>query len=169
MPARELLILDSEAIAQKVRRMAFEIVEDCYDDHELFIVGIQPNGYEFAKLLKFEIEKIQGQKVHLHTLKLDKFHPNVNNIETSFKKTEDLKTKTVIVADDVGNTGKTLFYALAVFTQMQPKKIKTAVLVERQHKQFPVASDFVGLSLSTTLQENIRVVFEGKKGKAFLE
>jgi pyrimidine operon attenuation protein/uracil phosphoribosyltransferase len=52
---------------------------------------------------------------------------------------------------------------------MQPKKIKTAVLVERQHKRFPIASDFVGLSLSTTLQENIRVVFEGKKGKAFLE
>ena len=90
-------------------------------------------------------------------------------VKTSFAQGEKLKNKTLIVADDVGNTGRTLFYALAVFTAMQPKKIKTAVLVERQHKRFPVASDFVGLSLSTTLQEKIVVEFNGKKGIAYLE
>ncbi|MBX2903271.1 MAG: phosphoribosyltransferase [Chitinophagales bacterium] len=169
MTAKRTQILDSEAIAQKVRRMAYEIVEDCYEDKELVLVGIEPNGYEFARLLKSEIEKIQGQTVVLHSLAIDKEQPDVQAVKTSFAQGEKLKNKTLIVADDVGNTGRTLFYALAVFTAMQPKKIKTAVLVERQHKRFPVASDFVGLSLSTTLQEKIVVEFNGKKGIAYLE
>jgi pyrimidine operon attenuation protein/uracil phosphoribosyltransferase len=169
MPAKKLLILDHTAIARKIRRMAYEIVEDCYDERELILVGIEPNGFHLARMLKSEIEKIQHQKVEMHSIKMDKLHPAAESIKTSFEKTDRFKDKTIIVVDDVGNTGKTLFYALSVFTPLHPKKIKTAVLVERQHKLFPVASDFVGLSLSTTLQENIRVTFDGKKGEAFLE
>ena len=71
MTAKRTQILDSEAIAQKVRRMAYEIVEDCYEDKELVLVGIEPNGYEFARLLKSEIEKIQGQTVVLHSLAIE--------------------------------------------------------------------------------------------------
>lgn len=169
MSEKRLQILDSATIAQKVCRMAYEIVEDCYDDKELILVGIAPNGFSFARLLKEEIEKVQGQKVELHALKLDKQKPDVHKIDTTWVQDEALKNKTLILVDDVGNTGRTLFYALAAFTSAQPKKIKTAVLVERQHKRFPVASNFVGLSLSTTLQENISVEFDGKKGSAFLE
>lgn len=169
MTDKKLQILDSAAITQKVRRMAYEIVEDCYDDKELVLVGIEPNGYQFARLLKSEIEKIQNQKVELFPLKIDKEQPNIQTIETTLKENQTLKSKTLILVDDVGNTGKTLFYALATFTKMQPKKIKTAVLVERQHKRFPVASNFVGLSLSTTLQETIIVEFNGKNGVAYLE
>lgn len=169
MPNKKLQILDSTAITQKIRRMAYEIVEDCYDDKELVLVGIEPNGFRFARLLKNEIENIQSQKVELFPLKIDKQQPDVQKIETSLNENETLKNKTLILVDDVGNTGKTLFYALATFTKMQPKKIKTAVLVERQHKRFPVASNFVGLSLSTTLQETIIVEFNGKNGVVYLE
>ena len=66
----------------------------------------------------------------------------------------------VIVADDVVNAGKTLLYALKPILQFSPKKIQTLVLVERTHKAFPVTSDYVGLSIATTLEEHIIVEVE---------
>jgi pyrimidine operon attenuation protein/uracil phosphoribosyltransferase len=169
MPQKQVQILDDAAIKQKVTRMAYEIVEDCYDDKEIFMVGIEPNGYEFAKLLKAAIEKIEGQKVNLSSLAIDKVKPNVQEIVTSIEKDTLLNGKTIVLVDDVGNTGRTMFYSLHAFMHLKPKKIKTAILVERQHKSFPVASDFVGLSLSTTMKEHIRVEFVKGKGRAYLE
>ena len=148
--------------------MAYEIVEDCFEDKEIYLIGIEPNGFEFARLLKTAIEKIDNQKVHLASLNIDKAKPDADKIVISLDKLEVLNKKTVVLVDDVGNTGRTLFYSLAAFMKLQPKKIKTAVLVERQHKHFPVASDFVGLSLSTTMKEHILVEFTKGKGRAYL-
>lgn len=169
MPQKEVQILDDAAIQQKVKRMAYEIVEDCYEDREIFLIGIEPNGYEFAKQLKSAIEKIDGQKVQLYSIKIDKAKPDVKQIKTNIENDTLLNGKTVVLTDDVGNTGRTMFYTLNAFMHLQPKKIKTAVLVERQHKNFPVASDFVGLSLSTTMKEHILVEFKNGKGRAYLE
>ncbi len=149
--------------------MAYEISEECYDDKEIFLVGIQPNGFEFAKLLKKEIEKIGLSKVHLHSLTINKAEPKLQSITTDFSSFDVLKNKTLILADDVGNTGKTMYHALQIFSDVSFKKVKTTVLVERQHKNYPIASDFVGLSLSTTMQEHILVEFKNGKGAAFLE
>jgi pyrimidine operon attenuation protein/uracil phosphoribosyltransferase len=169
MLQKQVQILDDTAIKQKVTRMAYEIVEDCYDDKEIFVVGIEPNGYEFAKLLKTAIEKIEGQKVNLFSLNIDKQQPDVQAIKTDIEKDALLNGKTIILVDDVGNTGRTMFYSLHAFMHLAPKKIKTAVLVERQHNHFPVTSDYVGFSLSTTMKEHIRVEFAKGKGRAYLE
>jgi pyrimidine operon attenuation protein/uracil phosphoribosyltransferase len=66
-----------------------------------------------------------------------------------------------IIVDDVVNSGKTLLYSVKPFLEFQPKKIQTLVLVERSHNNFPVQSDYVGLSISTTLQEHIFVEVQG--------
>ena len=79
-----------------------------------------------------------------------------------------MKDKCIVLIDDVGNSGKTMFYALSTLMGSSPKMIKTALLVERLHKRFPVSSDYVGVSLSTTLQEHIRVEFKNDKGRAYL-
>ncbi|MCS6819752.1 MAG: phosphoribosyltransferase family protein [Chitinophagales bacterium] len=163
------MILNDKAIAQKIRRMAYEIAEECFDENEIMLVGILPNGYEFARLLKQEVEKILKADIHLFSLQIDKLNPNPDQIFIKPSIESSFEQKTWIIADDVGNTGKTLFYSLSLFPPLKPKKIKTAILVERQHKRYPVASDFVGLSLSTTLKENIRVEFKGGKGTAYLE
>jgi pyrimidine operon attenuation protein/uracil phosphoribosyltransferase len=74
-----------------------------------------------------------------------------------------------VVADDVSMTGKTMLYALQPFLKDKPKKIQTLVLVERQLKNFPVQSNFVGLHISTTLQEQIIVEQEqGRLTNAYL-
>lgn len=164
----KIQILTAEDIQQKTRRMAYQIVEENYEEAELILIGIQPNGFEYAEQLKKEIEAIDDLKVTLVGLSLNKTNPlsqqiNLANTELS------LDNKAVIVVDDVANTGKTLYYALKPVMEFSPAKVQVAVLVDRQHKLFPVSPDFVGLSLSTTLQEHIHVKFDSAgKGKAFL-
>ena len=165
---KKVRILDSEEIQQKTRRIAYQIVEDNYDESELVMIGIKPNGYEYAEQLKKEIEAIDGIKVLLIELELNKSKPLESEIRLELGK-KSLDNKTVIVVDDVANTGKTLYYALKPVMEFSPKKVQAAVLVDRQHKLFPVSPDFVGLSLSTTMQEHILVEFDSKgKGTAFL-
>lgn len=161
-------ILDTEEIKQKTRRIAYQIVEDNYDEKELIIIGIKPNGYRYAAQLKKEIEQIDGMQVNLVALHLNKHQPLQEKIELETGK-KSLDNKTVILVDDVANTGKTMYYALKPIMEFSPRKVQAAVLVDRQHKLFPVTPDFVGLSLSTTLQEHILVEFDEKgNGAAYL-
>lgn len=161
-------ILDTEEIKQKTRRIAYQIVEENYDEKELVIIGIKPNGYRYAAQLKKEIEQIDGMQVSLISLNLNKDKPLEDKIELEASK-KGLDNKTVILVDDVANTGKTMYYALKPIMEFSPRKVQAAVLVDRQHKLFPITPDFVGLSLSTTLQEHIQVAFDEKgNGTAFL-
>jgi pyrimidine operon attenuation protein/uracil phosphoribosyltransferase len=165
---KKLQILDNDDIRQKTRRIAYQIVESNYDESELTLIGIKPNGYGYAELLKKEIEAIDKIKVVLVELSLDKGKPLENEISLALGK-HTLNNKTVVMVDDVANTGKTLYYALKPVMEFSPKKVQAAVLVDRQHKMFPVTADFVGLSLSTTLMEHILVKFDAKgNGNAWL-
>ena len=162
---KKVQILSSEDIQQKTRRIAYQIVEDNYGETELTMIGIKPNGYEYAEQLKKEIEAIDGIKITLVELSLNKTKPLESEISLTLGK-HTLNNKTVIVVDDVANTGKTLYYAFKPVMEFAPKKVQAAVLVDRQHKLFPVTPDFVGLSLSTTLKEQILVEFTGKSSVA---
>lgn len=165
---KKVLILDNDAIRQKTTRIAYQIVEDNYDENELVIIGIKPNGFEYAQQLKKEIDNIDGIKVTLIELEMNKVKPLESEIKFDLGR-KTLDNKTVIIVDDVANTGKTLYYALKPIMEFSPKKVQAVVLVDRQHKLFPVAPDFVGLSLSTTLQEHITVEFDSKgAGAAYL-
>lgn len=158
-------ILNSAEIKQKTRRIAYQIVEDNYDEKEIILIGIKPNGYEYAGQLKKEIEAIDNNTVTLLELTMNKQKPLENDIILQTGNT-NLNNKTIIVVDDVANTGKTLYYALKPIMEYSPKKVQAVVLVDRQHKLFPVTPDFVGLSLSTTLKEHISVEFKSKESSA---
>lgn len=162
------LILNHEEIKQKTRRIAYQIVEDNSDEKELVMIGIKPNGFVYAQTLKKEIESIEAIKVTLLELALNKAKPLEDEIKVTLGKLS-LNNKTVLIVDDVANTGKTLYYALKPIMDFSPKKVQAVVLVDRQHKLFPVTADFVGLSLSTTLREQITVEFDSKgKSNAYL-
>lgn len=161
---KKTLILDNGSIAQKTRRMAYQIVEENYEEKEIIMIGLLEEGHVYARMLKKEIETISKVCVHLHSMSIDKAKPLSRPIVLE-PAHFDYSEKTVLLVDDVANTGKTLFYALRPLLGFSPKKVMTAVLVDRQHKIFPVLIDFVGLSLSTTMQEHIGVEF-GKEGNA---
>ena len=161
---KKTLILDQADITQKTRRMAYQIVEDNYDEKEIIMIGILTGGYEYAKLLKKEIEAISEISIKFHSLAMDKSEPLSHPIAMDKEKIS-LDKKVVLMVDDVANTGKTMYYALKPIMDFSPKKVQVAVLVDRQHKLFPISCDFVGLSLSTTMQEQI-MVEHTKAGKA---
>ncbi|HWY38332.1 MAG TPA: phosphoribosyltransferase family protein [Bacteroidia bacterium] len=147
-------ILTAEQIQQKLNRLAYEIYEHTLEEKEVMLAGIEGNGYTVAKKLSVLLKKIAGQEITVGKITLDKKNPLAAPPKTDFEEA-DYKNKVVIVVDDVLNSGKTLIYAVQLFLSQPVKKLHTVVLVDRSHTRYPVKADFVGLSLSTTLQEHI--------------
>jgi len=152
------LVLDAELIRRKIKRMALEVAEQNWEEKELVIAGIAGNGEVVAKALIKELDRLSVFKISFITIQLNKKDP----LQVSLNTSSGFSNKVVLIVDDVANTGKTMLYALKPFLENYPKKIQTLVLVERSHKQFPVQTDFAGLSIATTLQEHIAVETEGE-------
>ena len=154
-------ILSLQQIKQKTLRMAYQIAEDCMDEEKIILVGIIPKGLVFANLLATALQKILPDlKISIESLKINKEAPLSEEIILSCD-AATLANQYIILVDDVMNSGKTSFYGLKPFIDVPIKKLKTAVLVDRKHKKFPVSSDYVGLSLTTTLREHISVDIDG--------
>ena len=147
-------VLDQYQISMKIARLAYEILENNEEEQTLVLAGINNNGYRFAELLVKTLENISDKKFLLSRIRLNPAKPLEHPIEINRSKAE-LENSCVIIIDDVANTGRTLFYAFAVLMKILMKKVEVAVLVDRKHKQFPIKVDYVGLSLATTMQENI--------------
>lgn len=153
-------ILNQRQIKQKIRRLAFEIIENNYNEKQIILAGINNNGMNFARLLLKELQKISEITFTLTNLSLNPADPLSEPIEIEIAQ-KDLKNKSVIIIDDVANTGRTIFFALKPLLDILPKKVEAAVLVDRTHKSFPIKVDYVGLSLATTLKDNIDVQLKG--------
>lgn len=153
-------ILDQRQIKQKIVRMAYEIIEHFFEAKSIHIVGIEGNGNTLATLLVEELRNISTQEISLGSIAVDKNNPLGKEIVHT--PTEiDLDNKHIVLIDDVVNSGSTMQYALNHLLQNRIKSIKTATLVDRKHRLFPIHSDFVGIQLSTTMQERVEVDFEG--------
>jgi pyrimidine operon attenuation protein / uracil phosphoribosyltransferase len=149
-------ILDEESVKRKIKRMALELAEQNISDKQLVIAGIIGNGVTVANSIADELRKLSGFSVDVITIELNKKELK----EVTLSPAIDLTNKTIIIADDVANTGRTMFYALKPFLSSSPKKIQTLALVERSHKEFPIQTDYTGLSITTTLHEHIAVEVE---------
>ena len=133
--------------------MAFQVAERNADCDSLVIAGVGGNGVVVAQAVIKELQQIIQCPVEFLTISIDKNNP----LNTSIDKQLNYDDRTIIVVDDVVNSGRILLYALKHFLLHQPKSIQTLVLIERSHKLFPVHNDYVGLSIATTLQEHITV------------
>lgn len=149
-------ILDHRQIQQKIKRLAFEILERNYGEEEIILAGINNNGMTFAELLLAELRAISSIRFTLTRLRLNPAAPAQHPIQLEMPVAE-LDNKVVIIVDDVANTGRTIFYAIKPILEVVPKKMEVAVLVDRTHKSFPIRVDYFGLSLATTLLQNIKV------------
>ncbi|WP_394773761.1 phosphoribosyltransferase domain-containing protein [Flavobacterium sp.] len=152
------IILTNQEIEHKIKRIAYQIYETFVDEEEVVIAGIASNGSIFAQKLAEALNTISTLKVSLCEVKVDKQNPQLP-IQTSLTK-EEYENKGLVLVDDVLNSGTTLIYAVRHFLDVPLKKFKTAVLVDRNHKKYPVKADFKGISLSTSLLEHVQVVFD---------
>lgn len=167
MSSAKHIILNHDEINHKIRRIAYQIYESNVNESEVILAGIDSNGYVLAKKLKSNLDKISDIKSVLCKVVVDKKNP-LSTITTSIK-SEDYSNKSIVLIDDVLNSGSTLIYGVKHFLDVPLKNFKTAVLVNRNHKKFPVKADFKGISLSTSLNEHVEVVLEGKILEAFLK
>ena len=149
-------ILNQRQITQKINRLAIEILENNYDANEIILAGINNNGMSFARMVYAALDVVTGIPLILTQIKLDPALPLSEEVRVGIP-LEMMHDKVVILVDDVANTGRTIFYAFKPLMNIVPKKVEVAVLVDRTHKSFPVQVDYVGLSLATTLKENIEV------------
>ncbi len=155
-------ILNQQQIEQKIKRIAFQIYERNFQETALVFVGIKGSGYALAQMLLTEFEQISQIPVSLARLSLDKEYPVQSEIVLDTE-VQTLENKTVMLIDDVLNTGRTLVYSFKPFLGIRVSKLQTVVLVDRQHHKFPVSADYVGLTLATTLQEHIQVNLNPEK------
>lgn len=157
MKTEPTLILTEDDIKIKTKRISLQILETCLEDKTIVIAGIEENGAVFAKLITDEIKKLSQQNIILANVKIDKKNP-LQSVKVSVDSSV-YKNKSVILVDDVLNTGSTLMFAAKHFLDVPLQQFKTAVLVDRNHKNYPIKADFKGISLSTSLNERVEVDF----------
>ena len=150
------IVLDSNDIINKIRRISFEILEKNIDEKEIYLIGILPNGkYLSQKINSFIIEN-SSINVNLHFIDIDK--KNLSIKEISFESDADeIKNKVIVLVDDVMNSASTFMYSINEILKYQPKEIQVAVLIERYYKSFPITPNFRGLELSTSKSEHVQV------------
>ncbi|TDT50440.1 pyrimidine operon attenuation protein/uracil phosphoribosyltransferase [Maribacter spongiicola] len=161
-------ILSHQQIQHKIERIAYQIYEANVSEEEIIIAGIQGGGLDFAKKIVAKLKKITDAKIVLCKLSMDKKDPLSSGVTTSLPDA-DFINKSVVIVDDVLNSGTTLIYGVHHFLKTPLKQLKTAVLVNRNHKKYPVKADYKGISLSTSLQEHVNVHFETKNDRVYLD
>ncbi len=160
-------ILDHQQVEKILRRMAYQIYEKNFDKKDLVFAAIKGQGIEVAKLVQQELNDISKIKISLLEIEISKDKPSFTSTQVDFSQIS-VQGKTIILFDDVLNTGRTLVYGMHPFLHLDPCAIQIAVLVDRNHKTFPVAADYIGLSLQTTIQEHVSVIMKLKKISVYL-
>ena len=153
------IILDSNDITNKIRRISFEIIEKNIEEKEIYLIGILPNGKYLSEKINSFIEDNSNIKVRLHFINIDKINLSVKGISPK-EGIDRIKNKVIVLVDDVMNSASTFMYSINELLKYQPKEIQIAVLIERYYKSFPIAPNFRGLELSTSKSEHVKVELE---------
>ncbi|NAY93350.1 phosphoribosyltransferase [Muricauda sp. JGD-17] len=160
-------ILTHKQIQHIIKRIAYQIYEVNVNEKEIIIAGIEGGGVLFAKKVAKVLEKITEANIVFCKIEMDKQNPLKSGVSSSIPK-EDYKNKSVVLIDDVLNSGTTLIYGVHHFLKTPIKQLRTAVLVNRNHKKYPIKADYKGISLSTSLHEHIKVEFKPNDDAVFL-
>ncbi len=160
------IVLNQEQIKQKIERIAYEILENTFEEKEIFVGGIAGNGFLLAERIVSKLNEISDQQIKLFEVTVNKDNPNDFPINLSIDD-QDLSQSTIIIFDDVINSGRTMIHAVKRILDNKISVLKVATLVNRTHRRYPVQADFVGLNMSTTLKDNI-IVELGAKEIAYL-
>ena len=162
-----MLILNNQQIHRKIKRIAYQLVEFNLYDKEIIILGVSKNGYILANDIANQLKSISNFKIIVGDINLNKSAPlnKPVNISIDNKKFEN---KSIVVVDDVINTGKTLIYAIKEILNSPISKMASVVLVDRSNKEYPVKADFKGIQLSTSIKQNVKVVLEKNNYRAIL-
>lgn len=160
-------ILGQDRINKIVKRIAFQIHEKNQNESEIILIGILKNGFILSNLIEKELQKISKSKIQLLSIKVNKKSP-LDSVKLS-SDLNKIKNKSLVLIDDVLNSGKTLIHCVKYLLDVPLANFNTVVLIDRNHKKYPIKIDFKGLSLSTSIKENVSVVFDKNNSYAFID
>ena len=170
-------LLDGEALARTLARIAHEVIERNDDLEAVALVGIHTRGVPLAERLAELIEEQSGVEVALGAVDItfhrddraavgngrneDGAQPVVHATDLDFP----LAGTTCVLVDDVLYTGRTIRAAIeTLFAHGRPARVQLAVLVDRGHRELPIRPDYVGKNLPTSRSERIQVQLEETDG-----
>jgi len=168
MTKEPTLILNARQINQKLIRMAHEIHENHYKEKELVLVGIEGRGSQLANRLFKQLSEISEITLSIEEIQLNKEKPLSEPVNFTGE-LKSLKGRSVVLVDDVLNSGKTLMYAARFLLEVDIKSLTIVTLVDRFHRKFPIRPDIVGLTLSTNLREHVTVNLNKGKEAVYLD
>lgn len=161
-------ILTNQQVAPILKRIAYQIVESNSSAKEIFLVHIEGQGKALADIIENELLEITKQRIIRTGIKIDKTNPRTEttHLNTLIKPSANAG---LVIIDDVLNSGRTMMFAIAACLGIGFQQIQIAVLVDRSYKHFPIQANFIGTSLSTTLQEHINVQCRSGKISVYVE
>ena len=159
-------ILPSEQAKLSIQRIAYQIYEDNSHEKSIVIAGVMSNGNQLAKSIASVLRTISDIDVIDCQIQIDKKNPR-NKIKTSIN-ANVYENQSIVIVDDVLHTGSTLIYAVSHFLKVPLTQCKVAVLINRNHKKFPLKADYKGISLSTSMQEHVEIVCKNDTFEGFL-
>ncbi len=154
MSSEKSLILNAQQVHQKLLRMAQELYEVHYGANEIVLIGIDEMGWQIAQVLHQHFQSVSPIPAQLYKMQMDK--KSIEQLPVIVGN-PSLKKKNIVLIDDVVNSGKTLMHAAQFLCSQAPNRLSVAVLINREHRLFPIAANVVGLTLSTNLKEHVQV------------
>lgn len=164
-------ILDQEAVEAKLLRMAYEIFESHYGKDAIVLIGIDERGGFLGARLLSHLQNISNLTITFLQATLDRQdNDSLIGVDLGIEDLQDLAGKHIVVVDDVLYSGTTLLNVISILLQARPASIQTAVLIDRGHRLVPVAADFTGMQLATTIQQHVQVTLDKgtERAEAFL-
>jgi pyrimidine operon attenuation protein/uracil phosphoribosyltransferase len=156
-------ILNADEIDTTLDQMASSIYEQVPDKDNLVLVGIRTGGVYLANRLHEKIKGKTGREIPVGILDIGLYRDDWTKLSTNpiVRSTElpvPIDERVVVLVDDVFYTGRTVRAAMdALIDFGRPKRIELAVLVDRGHREFPVCANYVGITVSTALDEVVNV------------
>jgi pyrimidine operon attenuation protein/uracil phosphoribosyltransferase len=156
------VIADSAEISRMIVRIAHQLLESNHGAENLVLLGIPTRGVPLAKRLAAEIERIEGTPVRQGALDVTLYRDDLRRNPTREAGRSDvpgsIENAVVVLVDDVLYSGRTVVAALDALRDLgRPQAVRLAVLVDRGHRELPIAADYAGKVVQTAADERVRV------------
>lgn len=159
-PAR--VIIDSDELGRALTRMAHQLLEANHGADNLMLLGIPTRGVPLAHRLANLIAGIEGHPVPVGSLDITMYRDDLRQHPTRTVGRTDLPgsidNAVVVLVDDVLYSGRTIAAAFDALRDLgRPRAVRLAVLIDRGHRELPIAADAVGRTIQTAAAERVGV------------
>jgi len=161
--SEKAVVMDEQSINRAISRMAYEIIEKNQGVFNVVIVGIKRRGVPIAKRIAQKINDVEKTNINVGVLDITMFRDDISSLSQKREPcvtdiTFPIEGKTVILVDDVLQTGRTARAAIDALIHIgRPSMIQLAVLIDRGHREFPICADYRGKNIPTSKTELVNV------------